>query len=728
MNSVLTFFLFAAGLLIISNVKAQGPTPTLSFGLDRVLFGASSLDTEILAAIIADKQDELKKRVVEKEILTPIIASSSFATKNFIFSVVKNLMNEKDKNVLKKELLEQTSNYALVFTLAEMYLQLSWDEISEGTYLDSIKALPCPKSEVFSLQAESVKHVSSGDFAQHKLTLTDSLQFKILRNGTKGKEVEMVNFNNLLLDMIFHAIRSNPTFLGKGFGQDPLYFTMDQYRLHSTYHQLTCLSLKEKMYTDVSNFIGAVGASYRIFEDLILYLENEETTEEIPTDNVPGDDTLDYIYDDSLMNIDTTFATQISDGAHSPQKQNLSVKQSVQEVQDELKSLHTKNLHKDQAAKEMLEDFYFLLYGLSDHMPPVEAKRSREKIQTIFLPKISVLNMELGGKFDAVIDKTSSLAEVLEVVFQKPLLESLSNKNSCRQMQRLLDEKKEVIHLYLAFFSRLDKLDEAETYYYLLKNLRNCSDQMVDKDGANALHIVLNAIDKYTTFEAVSDRISVDIESILLTLVDYYAARERNPVHLYMTLGANNSFRLNAPTSENRQNEESNFAYAAEKLGVRVNLINWQKRNALGLNQSRSSSLFQANRVAQKTLGLYSQDPVVSNLHLLMYGSGLVSRLVHMTNSKNPVSSYLGSGLGLTFFNNLSVNTSILVPIQSNSRLAKNDLAFNVGFDIYFAQYISAMNKKRREVKQSKTDLERYKIEMDYRTKQLEKEMREMHL
>ncbi len=714
MNNTVSILLLIAGLLIISSIKAQTSAPTLSFGLDRVLFGNSPLDADLLASIIADRQDDLKKRIVEKEILSPMFAGSAFVTQNYVYSLIKNLMNEKDKNILKKEVMELTSNYALVYTLSEMYLQLSWDEIQKGTYLDSIHAFPMKKGEEYTLNTSAVAPFDKYEFTKQKLALSDSLYFTINVPGLEAKTSvsKRISFNALLLDMIFQAVRSHPTFLEKGFSNRPMYFSIDQYRETSFYHHLNSTSLKEKMYADVKNFIDAVGSSHDIFEDLIAYLNENEEAEASNNQSVE-------------ISTDSVSVSQATLSTNTTKQSEKSLLVSVDSVKNELKNLRLKSLAKDDDVKEMLEDYYFLLYSIQANILPSEAKEAHRKINEYFLPKLSVFNMQQEGKLDGVIRSSDALSQALKTSFQEPILEALSNKHNCRQMQNLLTEKKEIIHLYLEFFSRLDELDRTETYYYLLKNLTNCGDQMSNQSGAKAMNLLLQSIDKYTSFELEQDRISVDVESIILALFDHYGSREKNPFHLHMTIGANNSFLLKNAINETGRSEENNFTYLSEKLGFRVNLINWQMRSSYGLGELKPHNNWLGLRKNTTTaLGSYPMEPAVSNLHVLVYGSGFISQLVHLTNSKFQTRSFMGTGLGVTFFNNLSVNTSLLFPIQANNRLDMNRPSLNVGFDVYFTQYIAAMNKKRNETKLAKIDMEKYKIDMDYRTKQLEMEMR----
>lgn len=718
MNQSLSLLLLLAGLVAFTSIQAQGVAPTLSFGLDRVLFGHSPLDTDLLASIIADKQDDLKKRIVEKEILSPSLGNSAFVTQNYVYAIIKNLMNEKDKNILKKEVMEQTSNYALVYTLSEMYLQLSWDEIQKGTYLDSIGAKTKAKDEEFFLKTGKITQFDKHEFTKQKLALTDSLIFQIALPSDNKKErlYRSIPFNAILLDMVFQAVRSNPTFLSKGFCNKPLYFSHDQYLSFSFYHQLNQSLLKEKMYADVKNFVDVVANSHALIGDLIVYLDGETAADaNTPIETETNEDDTPTDENDSLAL--SEIATE--------KAQHKSLPRSVEKVKSELVNSHLKELNRDPETREMLEDLYFLLYAVRPEILPSEAKEAHRKLNEIFLPKISVLNLQLDGTMSSVIKGITELSDQLEANFQAPLLEALGNKKTCRQLQTLLTEKQEFIHLYLEFFSRLDQLDKTETYYYFLKNLSLCGNEMNTSHKAQALNFLLHSIDKYTTFEWENDLISLDVESIILALVENYAGQEKNPFHLYLTIGANNSIYLKPPTDAADRSSANNFSYVSEKLGFRLNLINWQFRSALKNGaQSRQKLPWGMRSSSFTSAPLYAAEPAISNLHLLVFGSGLLSQLAHLTNSKFQAMRYMGTGLGLTFFNNLSVNTSFLLPIPQNNQLNFNHLALNVGFDVYFTQYLSALNKKRQESKLSKLELEKYKIEMEYRTKELEMEMR----
>jgi hypothetical protein len=98
------------------------------------------------------------------------------------------------------------------------------------------------------------------------------------------------------------------------------------------------------------------------------------------------------------------------------------------------------------------------------------------------------------------------------------------------------------------------------------------------------------------------------------------------------------------------------------------------------------------------------KTPIVSNAHLLAYGSGLLYNITPTGTESEFKYPLVGISAGLTFFNDLDLNFSYGVPIISGLELqdyAKTPF-FNIGFDIQFTEYIKRANHKRQAKKQVK--------------------------
>jgi len=92
----------------------------------------------------------------------------------------------------------------------------------------------------------------------------------------------------------------------------------------------------------------------------------------------------------------------------------------------------------------------------------------------------------------------------------------------------------------------------------------------------------------------------------------------------------------------------------------------------------------------------FNGDPIISDLHVLMYGSGLLYNVTNMSSSRDFNHPIVGLSLGVSTYNHLDFNVGLAVPLASNRKFNSDDLMLNVGFDIRFSEYLTALNKKRK--------------------------------
>lgn len=774
-----------ASINFTSHTNAQEGPPSLSFGLNEVLFGKGVIDVDVLATIIAEKQEELKSRIVEREILEPVYEDACFANKNYVFSVVKNLMNERDKNILKKELMEHTSNYALVYTLAEMYLELTWNEFTvDQEDKDSYFSNLCLKSPslnavMLEMNNELIESFHSNDYPRLKLTLTNKLKIDLTNTEQKKEQLE---FNKVLIDMVFHAVRNNEVFIQKGFNNKPMYFSVEEYRTTSYFQSIKTEPFKTAMYNDVKIFVNDVASLYEGFTDIVAIMKDEgikkssdliarykekmsdykdgfmsevnsllETSKNKINENIEshkqslirGLDTA-YTWSDSLTEVDVIRnkiqSSPLVTHADSVQykkrvsylkeyeemiKKQAVIEEQINGVNDVYQKLNVTNLQDtliarieksirriatnndftersdyDSITKTLLNSLYFVKYNKLEANTEYYIKKTKSEL----VPKLAFLNLKSRGLLDDLLEEIEMLLSVMELHVHYPIYEKLDGDDGIsRQFRRILDNSYGLGSIYLEFFSRLDKLDKLETYYYLLENLLMAGDQMSDTDLANGLNVIVQAVNKYTTFEASTEMIQVDVESIIVALHNRYGDRDKNPFNFLFTLGINNAFAFNDFSLLNSDNKPiRNFAFASEKIGLRINIANYKLKHSYKYNESKP---FTNGRFDDKSYH-YKVEPVVSNFHFLIYGSGLLYQLTEMSTEKNMNTAFLGAGFGLTFFNNLNFNTSLMLPLVPKRSTSFNQAVLNVGFDIYFVEYLSALNRKRKADKEAKLKAE----------------------
>jgi hypothetical protein len=210
-----------------------------------------------------------------------------------------------------------------------------------------------------------------------------------------------------------------------------------------------------------------------------------------------------------------------------------------------------------------------------------------------------------------------------------------------------------------------------------------------------ALGTVTSFLKNYTVFytdENGKKGIQVDAESILSNLADLSYNKSR-PLEFYFVVGANNtSFRKEIKVKEDAI---KTYSYLGEKIGLKYKIWDWGYTNSFNRGETYSyyGKKYLRNRPASK--------PMVSNIHAILYGSGIMYSLINTGSTKDFNKPLVGAGLGITFFNDLDLNISYGVPIMDDNSFSDNfDYAFiNVGVDILFIEYMKRLGKKRKKKK-----------------------------
>ena len=116
----------------------------------------------------------------------------------------------------------------------------------------------------------------------------------------------------------------------------------------------------------------------------------------------------------------------------------------------------------------------------------------------------------------------------------------------------------------------------------------------------------------------------------------------------------------------------SNASFVSEKLGVKYKLFDWNRKYVNGVSSTK---------------------PLINNLHVTTYASGLLYQIEALNTEDNFNFTSLGVGLGVTFLNNLDFNISYAG--QINNWYQNNYL--NIGFDIQITEYLAQLSKKRAQ-------------------------------
>jgi hypothetical protein len=214
-------------ILIFFNANetfSQGEEPpTLSMGLDHLVFGKGVIDVELLSDIIANKQDELKREFIKRNLVK--LVGNNFTYYNYTLNTLELILKEKNKKVITREMLEYTSNLALVYGLSELYIELTLKSKTTTAGEDVLDKVLTR----FNVNKEELKIEEGYIF---KLE-----HFKDNRFRNKNGSATDFYFPNVLIDLVFDICRNNYAIQNRGFFLQALniinneYDSLNQYRL-----------------------------------------------------------------------------------------------------------------------------------------------------------------------------------------------------------------------------------------------------------------------------------------------------------------------------------------------------------------------------------------------------------------------------------------------------------------------------------------------------------------
>ncbi len=194
--------------------------PTLSAGLDNVTFKKGTLDVELLAKIISEKQQELVREGIKRTIYKSIGNSEKLDdfTQFYIERVVDVIFNEKNHRVITKRVLEETTNYLFILGITKYVLQ-SKNEAVKFLFLkdDSFTNLDKNIKAFSNFDTIQIKNIKNYSDIKKELENIDSYTVKnaiITSILTICKEIPIVKKLGLLNDFNYleHKEIYNETF------------------------------------------------------------------------------------------------------------------------------------------------------------------------------------------------------------------------------------------------------------------------------------------------------------------------------------------------------------------------------------------------------------------------------------------------------------------------------------------------------------------------------------
>ena len=659
MKKLFCALFIGAALNAFSQVESP---PSLLLGLSGLTGEKGNIDVELLTEIISEKQSELKKEFIKRQFYDKL-QNRNYVVWEFAYNTLEVLLNSSNKQAIEKEVLEYSANLSLVYAFAETYLQVSDNRCNEKVR-NLLKA--------FYKNDTLANYFSCGN----KINLKNKLWLSLLKSSKSPA------LNSIFLDLVYDVLRQNGTLKKLGFFQSQLPLGEEFYEAHNQYR----IAMKDKTLSGP-------------LDSLRIRMEKEAGI------------LIDYYYVIKLavsknVRLDTlsksTPAVLISPSDHDTLFKDLS------RISDFIKS---SNQPKDTTLSRQISK---ALGAFIDFNERSSSKNYRPNdlyyLQEVTGPLVVKLVTEYGfdSKYLGVVDmyRQDILHKLLEDIKTKvrEAFQSGSIADKGATAYDTFNITKELhavdYQQFVEMLSSIYKLDQAGTYEGYLKTLRTVSELFDDRNISRMVFNLADFLEKYTILEKEKNAIRVDVEEIILQLLKKYEARsQNNTVNFYFSIGIHQTMNIHYSDTYELQSDSAvlnNLSFASEKIGVKIKLRDWRRIRSYEYGETFDKTL-------KGTVKNYNtRKPLVNDMYLLVYGSGILYNIVNTTTGKDFTYPMLGTGIGIAFYNSLDFNLFYSSPLVSGEEFwesLRHRQMFGFSFDIKLGEYISAARKKRTERK-----------------------------
>lgn len=760
--------------------------PSLQLGLSGISFSKGTLDAQLIAEIIAEKQSEIRVKLVKSMLLEKIgVANGLFYA--YLDYTIEILTKEKDEQTRIKNLLENTVNISFVVGYTDYYLRT----LQPGSLpWENIKALALTYSvdpNIFNKKSISLK-----DFARPLEKDNKKEAFEVNGSSDEGRMRAKSNeFVGVLIDLVAEQIRQNEEFKALGILRTNY---LQQYVNMNAYLSLKNEDDKSKPELNrriLDSYTHAIQVKYKEQFELIERLRIRLTTDSVKALSTEELNSLRMARDElraimSFANEDlykkeiankkkyqkkveqTIESVSLSDGISTfgsgssfdalidkmdeKKKQwyyidffdeaidfyiiyaNGFVRRTIAntifgDVKKNLE-IHIKYFGLIKSMSKMGANWEASLALISNNYETIDVKAlvtqlkvhyaaARQDPNTLALiiknenESLKIIN-DFIEKFDFVSLNRFEYIQTFEKEVRPALnrlsVYSLEFMNMSKTLFRLLHEIDITVRTdlqninfktdlaFVDVFTRIDEFDQVETYSAILNQLSDVGDVFSDEEMRKSINLIVGFVRSYIKLNKdTADKvyISLDIEGFL-TSVQKTNYNKFRPLELVFTVGANTaSFQ-----SKYMENNDtlSSYSFIGEKIGVKYKL--WDYKYLNSFSKGETFTYYGSTYIRN----VPPKEPIISDIHVLAYGTGLLYNLTNTGTTKGFNSPMLAAGLGITFYNDLDFNISYGKPLIGNvSYFSKQNPSFvNVGFDIQFIEYFDRLNKKRKSNKVQK--------------------------
>lgn len=822
MKNTLFATLFLSFACFYGNAQTLHEAPSLQVGLSGLSFTKGTLDAELIAEIIAEKQKEVKTKLVKNMLLKSIgVENGLFYT--YIDNTINIITTEKDEKVRAKNLLENTVNLSFVIAYTDYYLRTMQPKSEE---LIDIRNL----ANAFDIDTSLVQPgMSLEGFTAIGYAKQTSREVYNIKEIDADEDAASRNaFAGVLLDIFAEVVRKNESLKELGLmrtnylqnaGATNAYLNLENQDIEKQYSDYLVKKKayengkkKEKQTEEWNAYLNLPETQCMLhqvhleemldgsgkykqpldeLENMISYLRNNKADADAPKTSdelkaylselnetysafetalkqTGSEENENFFYNvnyklasqksglrESLIYKETGIDAATLLGKKPADKTKTALLEGVvmkfvnvsykyklfRQIVDKracadkifadgtgnldmyiryfglIKTLSTKGKNTEAIFNAMENTFpncgnpnslYKTITSTYD-----SAMQSLRKVTTTGkneLDELTRINGFLGKIKFVALNRFEYMAEYENDI--KPSLDrlgaystkflvvrdSLFSYLTCIDSSAKADMRKMGLNLntgFMAVFTRLDEFDKVTTYDLYLNLLSDAGDIFSDENMRNSINRILSFVRSYVKIEHDTNKqisMRLDVEGFIYALqkINYNKFR---PVEFLFTVGTNNAaFHWNA-LYLTPDDSIKNYSYISEKIGIKYKI--WDLAYTHSFSKGETFTYY--NKTYVRTAP--ASEPVVSNIHMLAYASGILYNIANTGTTKDFNRPMLGVGLGITFFNGLDMNFCVGRPLQKDRGFftGGNPTFLNVGFDIQFVEYIDRLNKKRQD-------------------------------
>lgn len=243
-------------MLILFSIGYSQVGPTLGIGLETLTMNKGTIDVEVLTKIIMEKQKELKKEAL-KRFMFKMFPDTNYTTRFYVQNSLNILLNEKNPQVIEKEILELTTNYAIALGVTKALEKLdskifennikinySTDYITDINTLsfdEKFKSLEDLEKDKINIENTLRKKIKERNVEEAKKTLSEldqkEKEIRKIKRYLLKKNVDSVKTINLdstkfrfgqKLDLVSLALSENEKLIKKGFFKNKIDYREEQ--------------------------------------------------------------------------------------------------------------------------------------------------------------------------------------------------------------------------------------------------------------------------------------------------------------------------------------------------------------------------------------------------------------------------------------------------------------------------------------------------------------------